>query len=278
MREKVMNPKWIFDFALGGFCLGEVEIIDANSDNILNYGVCGYRNIKRAGYPEKISWLKDRFLEGMKLKILHSYSDGTQGMIEYLPGEHCWRPVDADGYLFIHCVFVGFKKEYKRKGYASLLLDECIKDARGENMNGVAVVTRKGPFMVGKDIFLKNGFEVVDFAPPDFDLLVKKFNEGAPNPKFKKGMEKKLEKYDKGLTIFRADQCPYTVKNVNEIKETAIKKYGIKPKVIDLKNSKEAKKNPCAFGTFGIIYNGKIVAHHPISDTRFQNIMNKEMK
>jgi len=27
-----------------------VEIIDTNADNILEYGVCGYKDIKRAGY------------------------------------------------------------------------------------------------------------------------------------------------------------------------------------------------------------------------------------
>jgi hypothetical protein len=31
-----------------------VEIIDTNAENILRYGVCGYKDIKRAGYPEKL--------------------------------------------------------------------------------------------------------------------------------------------------------------------------------------------------------------------------------
>ena len=43
----------------------KINIIDINADNILEYGVCGYKNIKSAGYPEKIEWLKDRFPEGM---------------------------------------------------------------------------------------------------------------------------------------------------------------------------------------------------------------------
>jgi GNAT superfamily N-acetyltransferase len=255
-----------------------VEIIDTNPDNILNYGICGYKNINRAGYPEKIEWLKERFSEGMKIKTLYSKKDGTQGMIEYLPGEYCWRPVDAKGYMFIHCVFVGFKRAYKGKGYGSLILGECLKDAKKKKMNGVAVVTRDGSFMAGKEFFVKNGFKVVDTASPDFQLLVKKFKNKAPNPKFKGDWERKLNKYGKGLTIIRADQCPYTVKNVNEIRETAEKKYGIKPKIIDLKNYREAQNSPCAFGIFCLIYNGKILAHHPISNKRFQNIMDKELK
>jgi hypothetical protein len=204
-----------------------VEIIDTNADNILEYGVCGYKDIRRAGYLAKIEWLKDRFPEGMKIKTLYSDKDGAQGMIEYIPGEYCWRPVEASGYMFIHCIFSGFKNIYKGKGYGSLLLDECLKDARKENLYGVAVVTRKGSFMAGKELFLKKGFEVVENAPPDFELLMKKFNKNAPVPKFKGKLEERLSQYGEGLTIIRADQCPYTVKNVKEISEVAENIFGI---------------------------------------------------
>ena len=255
--------------------LGEVEIVEANSDNIFDYGVCGYKNIKREGFLEKVNWLKERFAEGLKVKILYSSSDGTQGMIEYIPGDFCWRPVEASGYMFIHCIFSGFKRAYKGKGYGSLLLKECLEDAKKENMHGVAVVTRQGPFMAKKDLFIKNGFEVVDSYPPDFELLAKKFDENAPTPKFKEASREKLGEYSKGLTIIRADQCPYTVKNVREMVESAEQIFGLKANVVNLTNCKDAQNSPCAFGTFGIIFDGEIVAHHPISNTRFKNIMNK---
>ncbi len=252
-----------------------ISIIDSTIDNITKYGVCGYKNIKKEGFPEKYNWLKERFSEGLKIKTLHSEEDGTQGMIEYIPGKYCWRPVDAKDYMFIHCVFVGFKKIYKKKGYASLLLKECEKDTKKQKLKGIAVVTRKGSFMAGKEIFIKNGFEVVDSEKPDFELLVKKINKNTPLPKFKNVDNKELKKYAKGVTIIRADQCPYTVKNVREIVETAKKDYGIKVNIVNLKNYKEAQNSPCAFGTFCIIYNGNIVAQHPISKGRFVNIMNK---
>jgi len=253
------------------------KIIDTNIDNVLEYGVCGYKDLKRAGYPEKIEWLKNRFNEGLKIKTLYSDKDGTQGMIEYIPGEFCWRPVEAKGYMFIHCIFVGFKRAYKTKGYGSLLLEECIKDALNEHMDGVAVVTRKGAFMAGKQFFLKHDFEVVDTMPPDFELLVKKFNEDSASPKFKGDWEKRLKRYGKGLTILRADQCPYTIKNVDEICKTAEKEYGITPAIIRITDYKQAQSSPCAFGTFCIVYNGNVIAHHPISNKRFTNIMLKEL-
>jgi hypothetical protein len=167
-------------------------------------------------------------------------------------------------------------RKYKGKGWGERMLDECVNDAKNENMHGAAVVTRKGTWMAGKELFVKNGFEMADNAPPDFELLVKKINKNAPSPKFKGDWEKRLEKYDKGLVIFTSDQCPYTAKAVKEISETAEENYSIKPGIIELKKSRDARdKSPCAFGTFCMAYNGKLIAEHPISKTRFKNIMNK---
>lgn len=256
----------------------DISIIDTTIDNISKYGVCGYKNIKKEGFPEKFEWLKKRFPEGLKIKTLYSDKDGTQGMIEYIPGKYCWRPVDASDYMFIHCIFVGFKKIYQNKGYASLLLKECENDAKKQKLNGVAVVTRKGSFMAGKEIFIRNGFEIVDSTKPDFELLAKKVNKNIPSPRFRNIGNKELKKYEKGLTIVRADQCPYSVKNVREIVETAKKDYNIRATIVNLSNHKEAQNSPCAFGTFCIIYDGNIVAEHPISKGRFVNIMNKLKK
>ena len=158
-----------------------VDIIDTDATSVLDTGVCGYKNPARPGFSEKVEWLTQRFEEGLRLLTLVSEQDGTQGMIEYIPGEVCWRPVEASGYMFIHCLFVGFKKTYKHRGLASQLIERCITEARTEKKRGVAVVTRKGAFMVGSDIFLKHGFQVVDTAPSDFELLALKFDPQAPS-------------------------------------------------------------------------------------------------
>ena len=133
--------------------------------------------------------------------------------------------------------------------------------------------------MVGKEIFVKRGFEVVDRTPPDFELPAKKFVDEAPTPRFKKGIRDKAAQYPDELTIIRSDQCPYSVKNVREICETAKDMYEINPKVIDLNRTEQAQNDvPCAVGNFCIVYRGKIVAEHPISKRRFMNIMEKERK
>jgi L-amino acid N-acyltransferase YncA len=257
--------------------MGEIEIIDTNADNICDYSLCGYKNIKQEGYKRKTDWLKRRFKEGMKVKILHSPQDGSVGMIEYVPGGYAWRAVEAEGYMVIHCIFI-MPRKLKGKGYGSLLVDECLKDGRNQKLHGVAVVTRKGTWMASRELFLKSGFEVVDTAPPDFELLVKKFKKSAPSPRFESDWDRKLSKYGKGLTIIRSDQCPYVAKALREICETAQKSYGMKPRVIELRSSKEAQRAPSPFGVFSIILDGKLVADHPISNTRFVNIMKKELK
>ena len=125
--------------------------------------------------------------------------------------------------------------------------------------------------MAKKDIFIKKGFVVVAEAKPDFELLALKFNPGATDPEF---TIPKLEGYSDALTIIRSSQCPYSVKNADEIVETA-KKLGIIVRLVDLNDFEAAQCSPCAFGTFCIIYNGKIISYHPISNTRFENIMKK---
>jgi len=248
----------------------DIKVIDLTPENITDYGDCGYKDVKKhLELRKKIEWFKEYYPKGLRIKVLLSRTGGYQGMLEYIPGVYAHRPVAAKEYMFIHCIFFGFKNEFKGKGYASSLIDECVRDARNKKMFGVAVVTRKGSFMSGKDIFLKKGFVVADKAKPDFELLVLKFNQNAISPKFK---NMSPEKYKKGLTVIRSPQCPYTVKNVDAMIETA-KKSGITTSIIDLKDSDSAQNSPCAFGTFCIIHEGEIISYHPISNTRFENIM-----
>ncbi len=257
----------------------DIQIIDLTPENIADYGVCGYKDVKKhKELRNKIDWFKEYYPKGLKIKIVFSKKGGYQGMLEYIPGKFAHRPVNAENYMFIHCIFVGFRNEFKGKGYASLLIDECIEDAKKEKMSGVAVVTRKGAFMAHNEIFLKKGFKVADNAKSDFNLLAIKFDTKSKEPSFKSDVLDNLSEYKNGLTIIRSPQCPYTEKNVNAILQSAGNKFNLKTSLIDLKDSISAQKTPCAFGTFCIIYNGEIISYHPISNKRFENIMAKMIK
>ena len=207
--------------------MNKVVIIDANAETIANYAMCGYKNPKNEGYRRKIEWNRDRFSEGMVYKILESEEKGAVGAIEYIPGQFAWRPVRADNYMFIHCIYI-MSKKYKGLGYGEKMLKECIDDAKKSGMYGVAVVTRKGSWMAKKKLFTKFDFISIDNAKPDFELLVLKFDNTAPDPFFT--INRDLPEYMiKGLTIITSHQCPYTYKAVTEISETAFKEFKIKP-------------------------------------------------
>lgn len=255
----------------------DIEIIEFTPESIANYGACGYKDVdKHIELRKKVAWYAEYYPKGLRIKAIITKTGVYQGMLEYIPGKYAHRPVNADGYMFIQCLFAGFRKEFKEKGYASQLLHTCIKDAEAQNMFGVAVVTRKGSFMADNRIFLKSGFQICEKAKPDFELLVLKFDENYNSPSFSKDINKIPEKYKNGLTIMRSVQCPYTEKNINAIIETA-KKMNINTRLVELTNTEDIQKSPCAFGSFCIIYNGKIVSHHPISNTRFENIMKQEL-
>ena len=256
----------------------KIEIIDLTPENIADYGVCGYKDVKKhLELRRKIDWFKTYYPKGLRIKALVTENGGYQGMLEYIPGEFAHRPVKADGYMFIHCLFVGFKNEYKGKGYASALIDLCITEAKNAKMQGVAVVTRNGAFMAKKDIFLKKGFELSDKANPDFELMALKFNRNADNPQFR-NLSANKQNYEEGITILRSAQCSYSVKNVEAILESAKNKYNMEAHLMDMDDVQSVQHSPCAFGTFCIIYNGEIVSYHPISHTRFQNIMQNRLK
>lgn len=254
-----------------------IQIIDLTPENIADYGVCGYKNVeKHKELRNKITWFKEYYTKGLRIKALISETGGYQGMLEYIPGKYAHRPVSADGYLFIHCVFVGFKKEFKGKGHASALIETCIQEAREQGMLGVSIVTRKGSFMVNSEIFLKKGFEIVDEAKPDFKLLALKFDEKSESPTFRAEAFNNAEAYGDGLTILRSPQCPYTEKNVNAILETAKENFQLKTNLIEIEGAEMAQRTPCAFGTFCMLYDGEVISHHPISNKRFENIIKKK--
>lgn len=80
------------------------EILDVAAGNVDQTGFfCFMSKKKSEGYQRKLRWLKERFAEGMSIKML---ALPQRGFIEYIPGEHAWRAVHADGYMLIHCLWV----------------------------------------------------------------------------------------------------------------------------------------------------------------------------
>lgn len=125
-----------------------MKIIDVTAANVAETGFfCKMSQKKSEGYRRKLAWLEARFSEGLKIKLL-DLSQAGRGFIEYIPGEYAWRAVEAEGYLFIHCLWV--VGQSKGKGYAGLLLKECLADAKRLGFKGVAVLASDGNWLTGK--------------------------------------------------------------------------------------------------------------------------------
>jgi len=65
------------------------------------------------------------------------------------------------------------------------------------------------------------------------------------------------------------------MKFADEIAQTAREEYAIEPRLVDLGSCREAQNAPTPYAVFALIHQGRLLADHPISRTRFRNIMNK---
>jgi GNAT superfamily N-acetyltransferase len=254
----------------------EYKIVDLNETNIDKYGAfCQQSKKKTKGYKEKFEWITERFKEGLRLKLL-LVNEGAKrgfrarGFIEYIPSEYAWRGVNAKGYMFIHCIWVIGKN--KGQGYGTKLLQHCLNDAKG--MNGVAVMTSEKTWLPKSGLFLKNGFEKVDSMPPYFELYAKRFSEKAPLPKFNPIPKSRLEKYASGITIFKSNQCPFLNAGANVAEEVA-RQANIPFRIEYVKSCKEAQNSVHPYGTFCILFNGKVISYRPIGKKDLLDCLSK---
>lgn len=253
---------------------GEPVLIAVDESNFDSLPCCGIKCPTHPGRQQKRRWLQANARFGLRAKTLLTPDGEPTCYIEYLPGEFAWRGVEAGGYMFIHCVW-NHSKRHQRKGWGSVMIGACLEDAKQSGMSGVAVIVRESPWIADRRLFLAKGFEPVDSAPPDYQLLVRKFDPAAANPGFKQDWDRRIAACGAGLTIVRSCQCPYTEKFTSEIAETAAQEYRITPKIVDLNSWRDAQNAPTPYATFALIYNGRLLADHQISRTRFRNIMNK---
>jgi N-acetylglutamate synthase-like GNAT family acetyltransferase len=255
--------------------MANYHIIAIDTSNVEEHGFFCVKNKKHPGYIDKLSWLRQRFEEGLRIKLIVTSEGKQAGFLEYIPGEYTWRVVTAPDYLVIHCLWVNSNK-FPFKGMTPALLDDCISDAEKIGKKGVAVVTSDGSWMAGKGVFLKYGFQQVDETAPYYQLLIKKLREGQ-FPAFPQNWDERLKRYN-GLRLLYTNQCPFIGKAVEELPPVA-EKYGIHLNLRELKSAAEARyEMPSPYGMISLVYNGLLLADHPISATRFNNILQKELK
>ena len=112
-----------------------MEIIRITRDNIDKEHICCAMSGKQS--LAKKEWLKQRFDEG--LVFLRSTERG-KCFIEYIPAENAWVPIEAEGWVYIDCLWVS--GALKGHGYAGELLAECIRDARAQGRKGLVLTCK----------------------------------------------------------------------------------------------------------------------------------------
>jgi hypothetical protein len=247
-------------------------LIDLDCANLHSLPCCGIKNSTHPGVIAKRHWIEQQLRFGLKARLLIDDDAKPCGYIESIPGEYAWRAVNARGYMFIHCIW-NHSKHNRDKGWGGAMIAACMRDAKAEGMNGVAVMTREAPWIAGPALFDANGFKLVDTAPPDCQLWVRKLKPRAANPSFKRNGAENSGGLKDNLTIVTSAQCPYIVKFTAEIREAARDLYSIEPHILELKSCTDAQNAPTPYAVFSILSKGKILADHPISRTRFCNIM-----
>ncbi|WP_405082953.1 GNAT family N-acetyltransferase [Paenibacillus chitinolyticus] len=246
--------------------MNEPGMVTLNTENISREHICCAISDKKCanGVQLKKAWLQQRFQEGLRFKKL----DVRQKVfIEYIPAEYAWCPVEAPGYIYINCFWVA--GSYKGKGYGKKLLGECLEEAGATN-GAIAVTSHtKRPYLSDKSFFVRNGFEVCDQAPPYFELVVQKFKEGAPTPKFKQSVHEQRVDVVKGFQVLYTAQCPYTDHYVGELADCA-RERSIPVETRRIASTEEAQSAPTPYTSYSLFYNGHFITHEILTRNKFE--------
>lgn len=208
------------------------------------------------GYEMKKAWLRKEFENGYIFRRLDARA---KVLIEYVPAEKAWIPVDARGYLMIACLWVS--GQYKGQGHAKALLQSAIDDAKAQGRNGLVTVvgTKKFHFMSDAKWLLKQGFETIEKLPNGFSLLVLKLGKNMPNPSFKECVKSGECEQKEGLVVYYTNRCPFTDYYVNGSLWVLAQENNIPLKIMKMETMEQAQACPSPATIFSAFYKGKFL-------------------
>ncbi len=240
-------------------------------ENLSECGIGCLTNRLHPGYQSKVDWLQRSFADGLRFFLVRNGDGEPLGFLEYVPGEFAWRPVQAAGWLFVHCLWVN-RRGQKVGGLGSRLIQECLAEARRQRTVGVAALVSDGPLMAGRDIFLKNGFKQIE-QRDRFQLVIHQLRKG-PEPRFRDIQA--IDPKAPGLHLLYCAQCPINAKSATGLSEMAAR-HGLEFKVTVLHTAQEAQSAPSCYGVFNLLWNGRLLADHCVSKGRFKNLLHREI-
>ncbi len=213
----------------------------------------------------KKEWMKRRFDEGL---VFYRSEQRGKCFIEYIPAENAWVPIEADGYIYIDCLWIA--GEMKGHGYANDLLGECIRDAAAKAKKGLCILSaegRKREFLSDPKFLAYKGFSVADVSDCGINLMYLPLVPGAEPSKFKE-CAKHPKINEDGFVLYYTDQCPFTYYWVPRVQEAA-NEHGIPLKTVHITDKETAQSLPAPVTTYALFRDGKFVTHAIQSDKKF---------
>ncbi len=251
-----------------------MELIRITHENLEEEHICcAISNNKDCQVLSKKTWLRERLDEG--LVFLKGNVRG-KCFIEYIPAEAAWAPIEADGYMYIDCLWVS--GQFKGHGYSNLLLEECIRDSREKGRKGLVILSakKKMGFLSDPKYMRYKGFEAVDSASPYFELLYLPFEEGAEKPCFRPSVKRAEPDHGKtGFTLYYTSQCPFTAKYVPLLEAMAGKRK-VEFQSVPIVTREQAQNAPSPFTAFSLFYNGAFLTHEILSEKKFEKILDEK--
>lgn len=219
----------------------------------------------------KKEWLKERFDEGL---VFYRSEERGKCFVEYIPAENAWTPIDADGYIFINCLWIA--GSMKGHGYSNDLMEECIRDARAQGRKGICIlssVKKKKEFLSDPKYLAYKGFRIADEADCGITLMYLPLCDDAVPPKFK-DCAKHPKTDEKGFVIYYTDQCPFTFYWVPRGAEVAAEN-GIPLKTVHVTDKETAQNLPAPVTNYALFKDGEFITHAIQSDKKFLELAGK---
>lgn len=242
-----------------------MDYIRVTKENIDREHICcAISNNKDVQVASKKRWLSDRFDEG--LVFLRSTERG-KCFIEYIPAESAWNPIDAEGYMYIDCMWVS--GSMKGHGYSNDLLQACIADSKEKGKKGLCILSsaKKKPFLADPKYLKYKGFTVCDEADNGIQLWYLPFAPDAEKPKFRAcAVHPHVD--EPGWVLYYTNQCPFNAKYV-PIVEKAAEEHSIPFRAIRLTAREAAQSAPTPVTTYALFFNGTYVTNEQMNDTKF---------
>ena len=248
-----------------------MEYIRVTKENLETEHICcAISNNKDIQVASKKAWLSDRFDDG--LVFLKSVERG-KCFIEYIPAENAWNPIQAEGYLYIDCLWVS--GSFKGHGYSNDLLAACIADGRKNGKLGLCILSsaKKMPFLADPKYLKHKGFTVCDEADNGIQLWYLPFSDHAEKPRFKDcARHPRIE--ESGYVLYYTNQCPFNAKYVPIVEQTA-REHGIPFRAIRLESKADAQNAPTPITTYALFFNGEYLTNEQMNDARFLKLVSR---